>query len=106
MNDQNNCTDNIMSLSTNNDDSEDFRNIPVPHINKKQYEHNNLVKWLRLCCDNSNDAFKNQNYSDSYMDMFNITDIDEIFYQNGKPYRQEEVDMIKNMTRKKAKQLK
>ena len=80
---QNNFTDNTLLSPLNNDDIDDCKNIPVPHVNKKQYDYNNLVKWLQLCCDGSNDAFKDQNYSESYMDMFNITDTDGIFYQNG-----------------------
>lgn len=58
-------------------------NIIVPKFNKKKREHNELVKWLKSYCDYSDNAFKDQDYSDAYKKIFNITDTDGIFYEKG-----------------------
>lgn len=56
-------------------------NILVLRFNKKKREHDELVKWLKSYCDNSDNAFKDQNYSDTYKAMFNLTDNNENFYE-------------------------
>jgi len=52
--------------------------IRTQHITK----HNELVRWLRLPCQFSDDINEDQDYSDYYKGLFNITDTKNFFYDN------------------------
>jgi len=50
----------------------------TPHIT----QHNELVKWLRLPCQFSDDINEDQDYSEYYKGLFNITNTNNFFYDS------------------------
>jgi len=87
MAEQSQTNNNIMILTNDNVSdmvSDNLLNNPkvyVPIISKQKHNHDKLLKWLRSRCDYSDDAFKDQDYSPYYKSMFNIMDIDGMFYE-------------------------